>query len=426
MTQQHIHRGWGRWLLAAWVGVLAACGGGGGSSSSNEVPTVSAPQAEGLNVQAVRVGPGPVGAPRVANVLYTQVRVCAPNDASNCQIIDHVLVDTGSTGLRLLKSAVTPTLRAALPGNNLYSCVQFLDGSYMWGPVVKADVSMGGDQLRNLTAGSLPIQLVINSAELPAPAGGCAGSSEDQAERSNDDVSKLGANGILGIGTDPQDCGNYCTIVQNNGRYYTDTPTVTGTTVALTEQVQQPVSRFASDNNGTVIELPSVPATGASVANGWLIFGIGTQSNNALGSATVFRFTNPSQYAQFFTAYGAKTGLQGFIDSGSNGLFFGSRSEPAFAFCADGADPSPWYCPASTVSLAVTNRSLVSAGTTSAVDLPIANATALFSNTAAYAYSNLAGDIGRSDLFDFGLPFFYGRRIFTGMSMDGQAPYVAY
>ena len=169
-----------------------------------------------------------------------------------------------------------------------------------------------------------------------------------------------------------------------------------------------------------------VPATGASVANGWLIFGIGTQSNNALGSTTVFRFTDPSQYAQFFTAYGAKTGLQGFIDSGSNGLFFGSRSEPAFAFCADGADPSPWYCPASTVSLAVTNRSLVIAGTTSAVDLPIANATALFSNTAAYAYSNLAGDIGRSDLFDFGLPFFYGRRIFTGMSMDGQAPYVAY
>ena len=196
MTQQHIHRGWGRWLLVAWMGVLAACGGGGGSSSSNEVPTVSAPQAEGLNVQAVRVGPGPVGAPRVANVLYTQVRVCAPNDASNCQIIDHVLVDTGSTGLRLLKSAVTPTLRAALPGNSLYSCVQFLDGSYMWGPVVKADVSMGGDQLRHLTAGGLPIQLVINSAELPAPAGGCAGSSEDQAERSNDDVSKLGANGI--------------------------------------------------------------------------------------------------------------------------------------------------------------------------------------------------------------------------------------
>ena len=69
MTQLHIHRSWGRGLLVAWVGVLAACGGGGGSSSSDQAPTVSAPTAEGLNVQAVRVGPGPVGAPRVANVL---------------------------------------------------------------------------------------------------------------------------------------------------------------------------------------------------------------------------------------------------------------------------------------------------------------------------------------------------------------------
>lgn len=426
MTQQHLARSRRHWLLAAWVGVLAACGGGGGSSSSNEAPTVSAPQAEGLNVQAVRVGPGPAGAPRVANVLYTQVRVCAPNDASNCQIIDHVLVDTGSTGLRLLKSAVTPALRAALPGSSVYSCVQFLDGNYMWGPVVKADVSMGGDQLRNLTASSLPIQLVINATELPAPHEDCAGTAADAAERSNDDVSKLGANGILGIGSAQQDCGSDCANFLGNGRYYTYTTTVTGTTVALSEQLQQPVSRFASDNNGTVIALPLVPATGASVANGWLIFGIGTQSNNALGSATVFRFTDPSQYAQFFTAYGAKTGLQGFIDSGSNGLFFGSRSEPAFAFCPDGAAPSPWYCPASTVPLAVTNRSLVNAGTTRAVDLSIANATALFNNTAAYAYSNLAGDIGEPGLFDFGLPFFYGRRVFTSIASEGQAPYVAY
>ena len=40
-----------------------------------------------------------------ANIPYVTVRVCAPN-STNCVTIDHVFLDTGSYGLRVLKSSV--------------------------------------------------------------------------------------------------------------------------------------------------------------------------------------------------------------------------------------------------------------------------------------------------------------------------------
>ena len=59
------------------------------------------------------------------------------------------------------------------------------------------------------------------------------------------------------------------------------------TTESLAQQVQNPVASFASDNNGVIVELPAISGTEAT-ASGSLIFGIGTQSNNSLGGATVF------------------------------------------------------------------------------------------------------------------------------------------
>jgi len=41
------------------------------------------------------------------NVAYVSVKVCAPGRASQCVVVDHVQVDTGSAGLRLNGAAVT-------------------------------------------------------------------------------------------------------------------------------------------------------------------------------------------------------------------------------------------------------------------------------------------------------------------------------
>src|ERR1700678_4210671 len=98
-----------------------ACGGGGKSSTttSNPGPTQTI-VTSGANVAPIVVNSGPaasVGSP-YANGAFATVTVCVPG-TSTCQAIDGVLVDTGSSGLRILSSALTISLpqRDASGGN---------------------------------------------------------------------------------------------------------------------------------------------------------------------------------------------------------------------------------------------------------------------------------------------------------------------
>ena len=66
------------------------------------------------------------------------------------------------------------------------------------------------------------------------------------------------------------------------------------------------------------------------------------------------------------------------------------------------------------------------------VDFSVANADALFANESDNAFDDLGGptSASKSNYFDWGLPFFYGRNVFTaieGMSTPGGAgPFWAY
>jgi hypothetical protein len=77
--------------------------------------------------------------------------------------------------------------------------------------------------------------------------------------------------------------------------------------------------------------------------------------------------------------------------------------------------------------LTLTATNLGSGGTTAAVAFEVDNATQLFRTTAA-ALPGLAGP--SVDEFDWGLPLFYGRTVFTAIENQGTAggpgPYVAY
>jgi hypothetical protein len=148
------------YVLAALL--LAGCGGGGGGGGGSTPATAAAPGPSlplpsGDNVMAVVVDSGPQG--RNVNRLYAKVTICAPGNASLCQTIDHVVVDTGSIGLRLLASEVRPELVQSLvngpQGFPLANCVRFVDNTFGFGPVVSVDVRLGGK-----TAASLPIQLM--------------------------------------------------------------------------------------------------------------------------------------------------------------------------------------------------------------------------------------------------------------------------
>ncbi|MGF6303736.1 hypothetical protein OKW42_007089 [Paraburkholderia sp. WC7.3d] len=228
-------------------------------------------------------------------------------------------------------------------------------------------------------------------------------------------VSSLHANGILGVGLFPVDCGSGCSNSALPRWYYScSTSGCAATAQPLAQQVTNPVSSFPLDNNGVVIDLPAVADAGAAGASGSLIFGIGTQSNNTLTSTNVLKANAATGYVT--TASGGQTYAVSYLDSGSNGLFFHSTQFPLCGF---------WYCPTSTQSA---NASITGVdGVSSTVSFDIGNSSTLFAST-NNAFDNLAGNSSQG--FGWGLPFFYGKRIYTAIAARntsaGQGPYYAF
>jgi hypothetical protein len=392
--------------------IAASCGGGSDAGSS---PTTT-PVPAASNVVAVTVDSGPdSSSASTVNTLYTSVTVCVPGSTTECQTVDHVQVDTGSYGLRILAPVLTLSLPVATAsdGNSLAECTQFVDG-YSWGPVASADVQIGGE-----SATSVPVQVIGASSFAQVPAA-CAsiGNAEDT-------VASFGANGILGIGVFAQDCGSKCAADTTYGYYYSCTQSACSPiTVPLGAQVLNPVPLFTTDNNGSIIELPGVAAAGAATVSGSLYFGIDTESNNASGTQTVL--TLDPDFGYFTTAYDGAKLTTSFIDSGSDGLFFNDGS---IAACSSG-DFSGFYCPTTTLDLSatLTGQNAVSADVT----FSIGNAETLGnSNPSFTAFASLGGTYTSSTTtFDWGLPFFYGRRVANAIegktTSAGTGPYVAF
>lgn len=390
-------------LVALASSLLIGCGGGSSSSSTTMQSGTTTPA---NNTVTITANGGPAG--NYADAAFASVTVCEPG-TSTCQTVDGVLVDTGSSGLRILSSALTTVSlpqQKASDGNPVAECLTFL-GSYTWGPVQTADVEMAGEK-----ASSVPIQ-VLSDTDYRAP-NACTSSGFPSA----DTLDTLGANGILGVGLAAQDCGPSCPA----GQYFecTSTTTCGSTDEALAQQVINPVALFASDNNGVVIELPAVSGPEVSVS-GTMVFGIGTQSNNGLGSATIFDAPD----GVLTTTYNGNSYPGSFLDTGSNGYFFLDSSLTGLADC----NPMGFYCPASTQNLSAVNKG--TNGTSSTIDFSVTSASTLFANSADNVFPTLGGPASNPpNYFDWGLPFFFGRNVYTAIENTstpaGEGPYWAY
>jgi hypothetical protein len=391
----------------------ASCGGGDspGSSSSGTAAVAAA-----SNVVPVVVDGGPTPTSPSVNTLFTTVTLCVPGSTTQCQTIDHVQVDTGSYGFRVLASVLTVALPLthAPDGNDLLECTQFVDG-YSWGPVASADLQVSGE-----LAGSLPVQVIGDTSFSAVPA---ACSSTGPAE---DTIASFGANGILGIGVFEQDCGPDCVSNPTVGDYYACTPggDCVGTVAPLASQVLNPIPLFAVDNKGALIDLPGVAAPGAATLTGSLIFGIDTQSNNASGVQSVL--TVDPNTGNFTTVFAGQTLDASFIDSGTNGIFFNDSSITA---CTDPNFPG-FYCPATTESFTGTLTGLN--GVSATASFQVGNAQTLSTDNPTFAVlPTLAGTYtSTTDTFDWGLPFYYGRRVATAIENHSTAvdtgPYIAF
>ena len=386
---------------------LTACGGGGSSPSPVPPAASLTNPATGSNVVAVSIRQLESNAATItANTPYVSVTLC---DASNnCQTIPDVMVDTGSAGLRLFANKVTLTLPGIPSGNGtLAACAQFASG-YAWGSMHLASVRIGGEA----STTAIPVQF-MNDPTLPTAPSTCAAQGTDFAAR----FAPV-ANGILGISNFIHDCGAGCTAAtpanQRPAMYYACSNGVcSNISAALSQQGTNPISTFATDNNGSILTLPSVALPGGAIgATGTLTFGIGTQANNTLpAGAEVFPIDQDAYISGTIDGVAGR----GFIDSGSNGYFLDLA--PSVTLCTP-SEPSSWYCPSNPVVLSVQL-----AGASTAQSLLIGNAQAMF-NTRFTALPALGGNAAVANFADLGLPFFYGRPVATGLEgTNANAPY---
>lgn len=402
-------------LLAGAAVCVSSCGGGHASSSNNQVSCTNTPglstsfgNPSGANVVPLTIDTGPTvsGAPiGTLNQAYVTITICVPG-TTTCQNLDHVWIDTGSTGLRIVSSVLSVSLPLSpASATPIGSCGQFIS-SYTWGALRTANITIGGESAVNV-----PVQVIgDNSVPSTAPSQCSAGSTQMLT------VSDLGANALLGIGLFRQDCGLGCQSSPTN--FYWSCPSTssacTQTTMPVANQLQNVIGMFASDNTGSLIQIPQIPPQGQATAGGWLIFGINTQSNNQLTNQLVFQADPAGTTAgnvNTTTTYGSTSNPQSFIDSGSNGWFF---NNPTLTACA--SPNNAWFC--STAQLAATLSTCVGtdcAGfptVSNTYDFCVASLNSL--NTSLAAFNDIGGP-GTAGSFDWGLPFFYGRSVFTAL-----------
>jgi len=417
-----------RKLLTLWVASTATlllyqnCSGGfspvslsaiagssatGGSGSSTATPTITPADYFGKNTFPVQV----TGTCSMDgfNGPCVSVTVCSPG-TSNCLTINNVLLDTGSTGLRIYKSLLGGLAFSqvnAPSGNPLGECYEYGDGTYgFWGSIQRADVRLGGE-----TASNVPIQIVDPSFDT-VPTTCQIGSL--------DTPSDSGINGILGINQFVQDCGADCASSTGAELYYSCTSSsCTETTVSLPNQAPNPISMMPFDNNGLIIQLPTISTVGSGTTSGLVTMGIGTQANNMTSSVSTTVTTDDGGF--FETNFNGVTYPYALVDSGTPAYDMPSSS--TLIDCS--GNGAPFFCPTSTQNLTAEMMNISNANQ-GQIPFQIVSASTL--NSSYVSFDNVGWDNGgvaspTTTTYIWGLPFFFGRSVYIGI--EGKASSLA-
>lgn len=199
------------------------------------------------------------------NVPTISITVCVPG-TNICSEIPNVMIDSGSDGLRLFGSLLPMGLKPVSDthGNSLAICGTLGGGASSWGPIVTADVVLGQEK-----AASVPMLAIdANFANVPV----------DCAKPMKGPADIAGVNGILGIGTGLRDL-SMAAKVPSNGFYSCGTTSCAHCPMTSTTswascgsdfphpfEDLNPIAFLPLDNNGWLLQLPTVPATGSMSA----------------------------------------------------------------------------------------------------------------------------------------------------------------
>lgn len=321
------------------------------------------------------------------NRLTVSITVCEPG-TDTCATIDHVMVDTGSTGLRLDRAALPAEFRLpVLPGPQsqpLAECLRFGDGTAAWGGLYGADFRIG-----SLRAPDLPVQLFEDDA--PNRAGDCPQSKVTPT-----------SNGTLGVSAHLTDCFGRCDqtvwVPLVYGCAEAACTPLRGA-VAPEFRLPNPLTRLdAGRINGLIFDLPPLPPGGARTLTGTLTFGIDA---GALAGARILRL---NERGAFTTRYDGRTLPASYIDSGTGTYTFANLRLPAcirpsWAFCIS---------PPQELQAVMVGED----GTEIPMGFRVGdyNAELTSGNTVSDRMATIAAQ--DSQAFVWGAPFFMGKRVF--------------
>ena len=386
--------------------VLAACGGGGSSGSVSGATTPAAPASTPQPPVSVASTPIAVHGFDTGDLMpainrpYVTVTVCNPTDPSKCVTIPNIMLDTGSAGLRIFPSAAAGL---DLPSTGMNECVPFVNAA-TWGPVDAAKVTVAG------VSATVPIQVIDPHTTQPIPVT-CSGYLQTPQQ--------MGANGLLGVSVNPHDCGGGCAGSANNLMYYDAT---TGENIAVPRDQQVTSPLYAAGVPAYTIDFPDVPFDQTSVTGALELTAPKTGWISA-GSAV-----------QWTINYGDQQGLYGILDTGTSSYWVNLPST-LNAVCALSTYGELWmYSPTQPIVTQYT----VSQGASPMA--PAENAT----SSGAFTVSNACNDLlqgavvspylgtsvgtatmAGAAIADFGMPFFYGKKVSFSFFGTPTGPAVA-
>jgi hypothetical protein len=190
------------------------------------------------------------------------------------------------------------------------------------------------------------------------------------------------------------------------------------------------VAAFATDNNGVIVDLPSlINPNGDATVTGRVIFGLSTQSDNALPPTGLTVLGTDAGGNFTATLNGGTTALPALIDSGTDDYAF---DDPNTNVCNSTPPSNPawsgYYCPATAPqNLFAVNTGVGTNNDTNTVNFAIADPNSFVATASAFIE---LGSGKLSTQFTWGMPFFYGRKVYVGIEGTSsgtlKGPYYAY